>query len=60
LIPGCKSAIIDPTSDPVSFTVTKMGIDATAPTDEKFAERLVISEEQRVRARAILANAGVS
>jgi len=60
LIPGCKSAIIDPTSDPVSFTVTKMGIDATAPIDEKFAERLVISEEQRVRARAILANAGVS
>lgn len=60
LIPGVKSAIIDPTSDPVAFTVTKMGIDATAPIDETFAERLVISEEQRSRAQKILANAGVS
>ena len=31
LVPGVKSAIIDPTSDPKTFTVTKMGIDATAP-----------------------------
>ena len=29
LIPGAKGAILDPTSDPATFTVTKMGIDAT-------------------------------
>jgi 3-polyprenyl-4-hydroxybenzoate decarboxylase len=59
LVPGVKSAIIDPTSDPKTFTVTKMGIDATAPLDESFAERLTISGEQRARARAILLGAGV-
>ena len=59
MVPGVKSAIIDPTSDPKTFTVTKMGIDATAPIDEQFAERLTISDAQRQRARAILSNAGV-
>jgi 2,5-furandicarboxylate decarboxylase 1 len=59
MVPGVKSAIIDPTSDPNTFTVTKMGIDATAPIDEKFAERLTISDAQRGRAREILANARV-
>lgn len=60
LVPGVKSAIIDPTSDPKTFTVTKMGIDATAPLDQDFAERLTISDEQRARARAILFGAGVA
>ncbi len=60
LVPGVKSAIIDPTSDPTNFTVTKMGIDATAPLEEGFAERLVISDEQRARAREILAKANVA
>lgn len=60
LVPGVKSAIIDPTSDPKTFTVTKMGIDATAPLEEGFAERLSISEEQRARARQILANASAA
>jgi 2,5-furandicarboxylate decarboxylase 1 len=59
LIPGCKGAIIDPTSDPQTFTLTKMGIDATRPADKDFAERLVISDEQRARARALLESAGV-
>jgi 2,5-furandicarboxylate decarboxylase 1 len=59
MVPGVKSAIIDPTSDPKTFTVTKMGIDATAPIDEQFAERLIIPDAQRERARAILANAGI-
>jgi len=59
LVPGCKGAIIDPTSDPQTFTLTKMGIDATRPADKDFAERLVISDEQRARARALLENAGV-
>ena len=59
LIPGCKGAILDPTSDPETFTVTKMGIDATRPVGQDFAERLVISEEQRARVRGILEAAGV-
>jgi 2,5-furandicarboxylate decarboxylase 1 len=59
MVPGVKAAIIDPTSDPVTFTVTKMGIDATAPINEEFAQRLVISPEQRSRARDILAGANV-
>lgn len=59
MVPGVKSAIIDPTSDPNTFTVTKMGIDATAPRDESFAERLTISDEQRTRAREILLKADV-
>jgi UbiD family decarboxylase len=58
-IPGAKAAILDPTSDPENFTVTKMGIDATRPTGRDFAERLVISDEQRARARSILEAAGI-
>ena len=54
LIPGAKGAIIDPTSDPKTFTLTKMGIDATRPVGEDFAERLTISDEQRKRVREIL------
>jgi len=60
LVPGVKSAIIDPTSDPKTFTVTKMGIDATAPLNEEFAERLIIPDAQRERARKILGAAGVA
>jgi UbiD family decarboxylase len=59
MVPGVKAAIIDPTSDPATFTVTKMGIDATAPISEEFAQRLIISPEQRSRARDILAGANV-
>ena len=59
MVPGVKSAIIDPTSDPATFTVTKMGIDATAPINEDFAQRLIITSEQRSRAREILAAANV-
>jgi UbiD family decarboxylase len=59
-IPGCKGAILDPTSDPETFTVTKMGIDATRPVGQDFAERLVISEAQRARVRAVLEASGVT
>jgi 2,5-furandicarboxylate decarboxylase 1 len=59
-IPGAKGAILDPTSDPENFTVTKMGIDATRPAGREFAERLTISDEQRAKARALLAAAGVT
>ena len=58
-IPGAKAAILDPTSDPENFTVTKMGIDATRPTGRDFAERLVIGDEQRKKACEILEMAGV-
>jgi 2,5-furandicarboxylate decarboxylase 1 len=58
-IPGAKGAILDPTSDPEDFTLTKMGIDATRPFGRDFAARLTISDEQRARARAILAKAGL-
>ena len=58
-IPGSKGAILDPTSDPETFTVTKMGIDATRPLGKDFAERLTISDEQRKRVRGILHAAGV-
>jgi UbiD family decarboxylase len=58
-IPGAKGAILDPTSDPETFTVTKMGIDATRPLGRDFAERLTISDEQRERVRGILHAAGV-
>lgn len=59
-MPGCKAAILDPTSDPDTFTVTKMGIDATRPAGRGFAERLLISDEQRQRVRQILAASGVT
>ena len=58
-IPGAKGAILDPISDPETFTLTKMGIDSTRPTGRDFAERLTISDEQRARARSILQAAGV-
>jgi UbiD family decarboxylase len=58
-IHGAKGAILDPTSDPHTFTLTKMGIDATRPTGRDFAERLTISDDQRARARSILEAAGV-
>jgi 2,5-furandicarboxylate decarboxylase 1 len=58
-IHGAKGAILDPTSDPQTFTLTKMGIDATRPTGRDFAERLTISDDQRARARSILEAAGV-
>ena len=58
-IHGAKGAILDPTSDPQTFTLTKMGIDATRPTGRDFAERLTISDDQRARARSILEAAGI-
>jgi 2,5-furandicarboxylate decarboxylase 1 len=58
-IPGAKGAVLDPTSDPQTFTLTKMGIDATRPTGRDFAERLTIADDARVRARALLQAVGV-
>lgn len=58
-IPGAKGAILDPTSDPDDFTLTKMGIDATKPLGRDFAARLTISDEQQARVRGILEKAGI-
>src|SRR5262245_1470573 len=58
-IPGAKAAILDPTSDPETFTLTKMGIDATRPMGRDFAERLVVPDAERAKARAVLEAAGV-
>jgi len=59
-IPGAKGAILDPTSDPENFTLTKMGIDATRPLGRDFAQRLAISDKDRARARSILVAAGIA
>jgi UbiD family decarboxylase len=52
-------AILDPTSDPVDNTLTKVGVDATKPGGRDFAERLTIADEQRARVRGILSAAGI-
>jgi UbiD family decarboxylase len=59
MIPGVKGAIIDPSSDPEKFTLTKMGIDATRPHGREFAERLIVSDEQRARVLKILQASGL-
>ena len=59
MIPGAKGAIIDPSSDPETFTLTKMGIDATRPFGREFAERLTVSDEQKARVRKILEASGL-
>ncbi len=59
-IPNAKGAILDPTSDPETYTLTKVGVDATKPDGRDFAERLVISEQDRARGRKILEAAGVT
>jgi UbiD family decarboxylase len=59
-IPGAKGAILDPTSDPETYTLTKVGVDATKPVGRDFAERLTISEQQRARVRKILEASGVA
>ena len=52
-------AILDPTSDPVDNTLTKVGVDATKPGGVDFAERLVIAETQQARVRDILSASGI-
>jgi 2,5-furandicarboxylate decarboxylase 1 len=58
-IPGAMGAILDPTSDPETHTLTKVGVDATKPKGRDFAERLVIPDAQRTRVRGILERAGI-
>ena len=60
LVPGAKGAILDPTSDPLDFTLTKVGIDATRPSGRDFAERLTIAPDVRERGRGILRSVGIT
>jgi 2,5-furandicarboxylate decarboxylase 1 len=59
LVRRAMGAILDPTSDPVDHTLTKVGVDATKPGGADFAERLTITDDQRARVRAILSGAGM-
>ena len=59
-IHGAMGAILDPTSDPETHTLTKVGIDATKPSGKDFAERLHISDEQRARVRDILTRENIT
>ena len=59
-IPGAKGAILDPVSDPDTFTLTKVGVDATRPKGRDFAERLSIPPEARERGLRILREAGMA
>ena len=52
-------AILDPTSDPVDNTLTKVGVDATKPDGADFAERLTIADQQRARVRSLLLGSGI-
>jgi len=52
-------AILDPTSDPVDNTLTKVGVDATKQGGADFAERLTIADEQRARVRRLLSASGI-
>ena len=58
-IHGAMGAILDPTSDPETHILTKVGIDATKPAGRDFAERLYITDAQRERVRGILESAGI-
>ena len=57
LIPSAKGAILDPTSDPETFTLTKMGIDATRPGRPRF-RRASCHFGRATRARALAAREG--
>jgi UbiD family decarboxylase len=54
LIPGAMGAVLDPMSDPVDNTITKVGIDATLPLRGTPAERLRLPDELRAWATGVL------
>ena len=58
-IPGAMGAILDPTSDPETHTLAKVGVDASKPKGRDFAERLVIPDAQRTHVRGIIDGAGI-
>ena len=59
-IPGAKAAVLDPTSDPENFTVTKMGIDATWPINKEIPAYATVPKETAEQVAAILPSASSS
>jgi UbiD family decarboxylase len=55
LIPGAMGAVLDPMSDPLTNTITKVGIDATLPLTGTPAERLQLPADVMAWATAVLA-----
>lgn len=54
-LPGAMGAVLDPMSDPVTNTITKVGIDATLPLTGTPAERLRLPDEVMQWANDVLA-----
>jgi len=55
LVPGAMGAVLDPMSDPLTNTITKVGIDATRPLTGTPAERLELPDEVMAWATDVLA-----
>ena len=54
-LPGAMGAVLDPMSDPVTNTITKVGIDATLPLTGTPAERLQLPHDVMQWASGVLA-----
>jgi 3-polyprenyl-4-hydroxybenzoate decarboxylase len=54
-LPGAMGAVLDPMSDPVTNTITKVGIDATLPLTGTQAERLRLPDDVMRWAGEVLA-----
>jgi len=59
VIPGSLGAMLDPSADERGVTA-KLGIDATRPFGEPFAEKLVMSPDRMAWARALVDRLGAS
>jgi 3-polyprenyl-4-hydroxybenzoate decarboxylase len=57
-LPRAMGAVLDPMSDPVDNTITKVGIDATLPLGGTPAERLRLPDELTTWAARVLARHG--
>ena len=55
LVPGAMGAVLDPMSDPLTNTITKVGIDATRPLAGTPAERLQLPDDVMAWAVGVLA-----
>jgi UbiD family decarboxylase len=55
LVPGAMGAVLDPMSDPLTNTITKVGIDATLPLAGTPAERLRLPDDVMAWATDVLA-----
>jgi UbiD family decarboxylase len=57
VVPASLGAILDPSASADGLTA-KLGIDATRPFGQPFAEKLVMSADRMQRARELLGRAG--